>query len=90
LALVEVGRVCVKRYGRDAGSRAVITKILDKNFVNIITAERQKERRCNVKHLEFLGEVVDINDKKQVSRALGVELAEEKTSSDDNRKAKGK
>ena len=74
MALIEVGRVCIKKFGRDAGSRAVITKVIDKNFVNIITAERPKERKCNVKHLEFLGEKIDPNDKAQIQKVLGIEL----------------
>lgn len=74
MALIEVGRVCIKKFGRDAGSRAVITKIIDKNFVNIITTERPKERKCNVKHLEFLGEKIDLNDKAQLQKVLGIVL----------------
>ena len=83
MALIEVGRVCIKKYGRDAGSRAVITKVLDKSFVNVVTAIRQKERRCNTNHLEFLNEKVDVNDKELVNKTLGVEAREkerEKTS----------
>ncbi len=76
LALIEVGRVCIKKFGRDAGSRAVITKVIDKNFVNIITADRQKERRCNVKHLEFLGEKIDPSDRAQLEKALETKLKE--------------
>ncbi len=72
-ALLQVGRVCVKKYGRDAGSRAVITKLLDGNFVGIITAKRPKERRCNAAHLEFLDEVIDASNKELVNRTLGVE-----------------
>ena len=74
MALIDVGRVCIKKFGRDAGSRAVITKVIDKNFVNIITAERPKERKCNVKHLEFLSEKIDPNDKAQLQRVLGITL----------------
>ena len=70
--LVETGRVCIKKYGRDAGSRAVITKIEDENFVRIITAKRKKERRCNTKHLEFLNEKVNLGSQDEVNRALGV------------------
>jgi ribosomal protein L14E/L6E/L27E len=70
--LVETGRVCIKKYGRDAGSRAVITKIDDENFVRIITAKRKKERRCNTKHLEFLNEKVNLGSQDEVNRALGV------------------
>jgi ribosomal protein L14E/L6E/L27E len=90
LALIEVGRVCVKKFGRDAGSRAVITKVIDRNFVNIITAERQKERRCNVKHLEFLGEKVDISNSEQLSRVLGVEIKKKAEEQKQEQKAKAK
>jgi ribosomal protein L14E/L6E/L27E len=72
MALIEIGRVCIKKYGRDAGSRAIVTKVIDKNFVNIITAQRQKERRCNVKHLEFIGEKADISSNEQIAKALEV------------------
>jgi ribosomal protein L14E/L6E/L27E len=70
--LLEQGRVCIKKYGRDAGSRAVIVKVLDKGFVSIITSARQKERKCNPKHLEFLDEKVDINDGALLNKTLGV------------------
>jgi ribosomal protein L14E/L6E/L27E len=73
MALVEVGRVCVKKFGRDAGKRAVITKVVNANFVNVVTAVRLKERRCNVKHLEFLSEKVDAGSKEQVAKALEIE-----------------
>jgi len=73
VALVEVGRVCVKRFGRDAGKRAVVTKVIDANFVNIITSVRPKERRCNVRHLEFLSEKVDSSNKDQLAKALEIE-----------------
>lgn len=63
----------MKKYGRDAGSRAVITKLIDGSFVDVITAKRPKERRCNVAHLEFLDEVIDVNSKESVGRALGIE-----------------
>ena len=75
MALVEAGRVCVKRFGRDAGKRAVVMKVIDENFVSIISASRLKERKCNVKHLEFLSEKVDAGSKEQVAKALEVEAA---------------
>jgi ribosomal protein L14E/L6E/L27E len=75
--LLEPGRVCIKKYGRDAGSRAVVTKVLDSGFVNIVTSVRQKERKCNTKHLEFLSEKVDVNDKAQVNKTLGIKPKEE-------------
>jgi large subunit ribosomal protein L14e len=80
--LLEPGRLCIKKYGRDAGSRAVIVKVLDDGFVNIMTAERQKERRCNTKHLEFLNEKIDIKDNAQIAKALGVKPKQERKSSE--------
>ncbi len=78
-AILQVGRVCIKKYGRDAGSRAVITKIVDDSFVNVITAERQKERRCNVAHLEFLDEIIDTSKKELVNKTLGIEQKKQTT-----------
>ncbi len=68
---MEKGRVCIKRFGRDAGSRAVITGVIDSNFVTITAAARRKERRCNVKHLELLDEIIDPADTKALAKALG-------------------
>ena len=79
MALIEVGRVCVKKFGRDAGKRAVITKLIDSNFVNVVTTVRQKERKCNVKHLEFLSEKIDASNKEQVAKVLEVETSKLKT-----------
>ena len=72
MALVELGRVCIKRFGRDAGSKAVITKVIDKNFVNIVTATRPRDRRCNVQHLEFLSEKIDPSNKEQLYKTLEI------------------
>ncbi len=73
--LIEEGRVCIKKFGRDAGSRAVITSVLKDGYVNIVTEKRQKERKCNTKHLEFLNEIVDSKNKDQVNKVLGISNA---------------
>jgi ribosomal protein L14E/L6E/L27E len=80
--LLEQGRVCIKKYGRDAGSRAVVMKVLDKGFVSIVTSVRQKERRCNSRHLEFLNEKIDVNDKAQITKTLGIKSNVEHKSSE--------
>ncbi len=72
MALIEVGRVCIKKYGRDAGSRAVVMAVEKDGFVKIVSAERQKERKCNPIHLEFLNEVVDTKSKEIIMKTLGV------------------
>ncbi len=78
--LLEPGRVAVKKYGRDAGSRAVVTKVLGNGFVNVITSVRNRERRCNIKHLEFLDEKVDPSDKAMVGKVLGISDKEKQKS----------
>jgi large subunit ribosomal protein L14e len=52
---LEIGRICMKIAGREAGKYCVILKKMDDNFVlitgpNILT--QVKRRRCNVEHLE--------------------------------------
>lgn len=63
MPVVEVGRVCVKLTGREAGRKAVIVDIVDDNFV-VITGPKSltgvKRRRSNVKHLEILDKKVEI------------------------------
>ncbi len=56
--MIEIGRLCVKIAGRDAGKKAVILEILDGCFVLIDGQTRRK--RCNVKHLEPLNKVLKI------------------------------
>ncbi len=73
MPLIETGRVCIKRFGRDAGDKAVVTKVVDANFVNVVTSRRPKERKCNVKHLEFLSEKIDEKSKDQLAKVLEIE-----------------
>jgi ribosomal protein L14E/L6E/L27E len=75
MALVEQGRVCIKRFGRDAGDKAVVTKVIDANYVTIVTSSRPKERKSNIKHLEFLNEKIDPASKEQLAKALEVEAS---------------
>jgi large subunit ribosomal protein L14e len=63
LASIEVGRICVKLNGREAGRKCVIVDIIDKNFVLVtgpIKLTGVKRRRTNVKHLESTAETVEI------------------------------
>ena len=50
---IQVGRVCVKTKGRKCGQKVTVTKVIDKNFVEI-TDEKGKAKRCNITHLEPL------------------------------------
>ncbi len=55
---MEVGRICVKIAGRDAGKKCVIVDILDDTFVLIDGGTRR--RKCNMSHLEPLEDLVDL------------------------------
>jgi|SRR3989344_2372994 len=55
---VEIGRLCVKLAGRDAGRECVIIDTIDNNFVLVDGNTRRK--RCNVDHLELLPQKADI------------------------------
>lgn len=52
---IEVGRICVKIAGREAGKKCVIVEVVDKNFV-VITGPKKvnnvKRRKVNIKHVE--------------------------------------
>lgn len=50
--MMDVGRVCVKIAGRDAGLRCVVVEVIDSNYVMIDGQTRR--RKCNIKHLEPL------------------------------------
>jgi large subunit ribosomal protein L14e len=59
----EVGRVCVKTSGRDAGKRCVIVDLMDKNFALVTgpkTVSGVRRRRVNVNHLKPLEEKITI------------------------------
>ncbi len=61
---IEVGRLCVKIYGREAGRKCVIVDIIDENFV-LITGPKNltgvRRRRANIDHIEPLDKKVDIS-----------------------------
>ena len=60
---IEVGRICVKIAGREAGRKCVIVDLIDDNFV-LITGPKSlsgvKRRRVNIKHIEPLDKKIDI------------------------------
>jgi len=59
----EVGRICVKTAGRDAGRRCVIVDLMDKNFA-LVTGPKEvsgvRRRRVNVNHIKPLEEKIAI------------------------------
>ncbi len=59
--IFDVGRVCVKIAGRDAGRKCVIVERVDSHFVVVDGDVRRK--KVNVKHLEPLETTVDLKSK---------------------------
>ena len=61
--MFDVGRLCIKIAGREAGKYCVVIKKLEDNFV-LVTGPRSvtqvKRRKCNILHLEPLKETLKI------------------------------
>ena len=60
---IEVGRICVKLVGREAGRKCVIVDLVDKSFV-LVTGPSSvtgiRRRRVNLGHIEPLQDRIDI------------------------------
>lgn len=69
MSAIKVGRIVVKTMGREAGNRAVIVKLIDRNFALITGAGISpiKRRRANINHIEPTATDIEIeadaNDK---------------------------
>jgi large subunit ribosomal protein L14e len=60
---IEVGRICVKVTGREAGKKCVIVDVMDKSFILISGPKKVtgvRRRRANVNHVEPLLDKVEI------------------------------
>ncbi|MEM3401915.1 MAG: 50S ribosomal protein L14e [Candidatus Hadarchaeales archaeon] len=70
--MIDVGRVCLKIAGKEAGKYCVVVERLDENFV-VISGPGVKRRRCNIAHLEPTEKIVEISkgaSDEEVRRAL--------------------
>jgi large subunit ribosomal protein L14e len=60
---IEVGRICVKQFGRETGKKCVVIDVMDKSFI-LITGPKKvsgvKRRRVNMSHLMPLQDKVDV------------------------------
>lgn len=79
--MLEVGRICVKLAGRDAGKKAVIVDVQD-NYATIDGEVRR--RKCNMFHLEPTSKTIEIkknashSDIKSEFEKLGMKVFESK------------
>jgi large subunit ribosomal protein L14e len=60
---IEVGRICAKVSGREAGRKCVVVDVVDKSFV-LITGPKNvtgvRRRRANVNHIEPLQDTIEV------------------------------
>ena len=81
--MIEIGRLCIKTAGRDAGLKCVVVDILDNTYVLIDGQTRR--RKCNIIHLEPLKDVIKIKktasqeDIKKEFEKLGLKVWETKS-----------
>jgi len=73
---IEIGRICVKEYGREQGKKCIIVDLMDKSFV-LVTGPKSltgvKRRRVNLDHILVLDDKVDVRrgaSDEEVSQAL--------------------
>ena len=59
MSVMDIGRVCVKIAGKEAGQKVAIVEVVDQNYV-VVTGPTVKRRRCNVKHLEATEKKLEI------------------------------
>ena len=73
---IEVGRICVKIAGREAGEKCVIVEVIDDKFVEVV-GTAMKNRKCNIKHLEPLDQTIEIKseDVEAIKKELETAIA---------------
>ena len=76
---IEVGRICVKLTGREAGRKCVIVDVMDKTYILITgpkTVTGIKRRRANINHVEPLQDKITITrgaSDEEIAEALKTE-----------------
>lgn len=90
--MFDIGRICMKIAGRDAGKYCVVVDILDKHFV--LVDGQTRRRKVNMLHLEPTRKIADIKknaSNKDVVKALveqGFAAEEKKAKSAEEKAAK--
>jgi large subunit ribosomal protein L14e len=59
MSVYDIGRVCVKTTGREAGKYCIVVDIIDKNYI-LIDGLNVRRRRANYRHLEPIAETIEI------------------------------
>lgn len=76
MVAIEIGRVCKKLTGREAGRYCVVIDVIDEGYTTI-TGPRSlsgvKRRKCNILHLEPIETIIEIKKEasdEEVAKAL--------------------
>ena len=72
MSVYDIGRLCIKTMGREAGNYCVVVDIIDKNYI-LIDGLTVKRRRVNYKHVEPIADLIEIKkgaDHKAVEAAI--------------------
>ena len=59
MSVYDIGRLCLKTMGREAGYYCVIVDIIDKNYL-LVDGLKVRRRRVNFNHIEPIADTVDI------------------------------
>ncbi|MHA1147027.1 MAG: 50S ribosomal protein L14e [Promethearchaeota archaeon] len=59
MSVYDIGRVCVKTKGREAGNYCIIVDIIDKNYL-LIDGLKVRRRRANYNHIEPTPDMIEI------------------------------
>jgi len=64
MTAIDIGRICEKLSGREAGKRCVIVDVVDRNYVIVtgpLSLTGVRRRRVNMNHIKPLDEIIDIS-----------------------------
>jgi large subunit ribosomal protein L14e len=59
MSVYDIGRICIKTMGREAGHYCVIVDVIDKNYV-LIDGLNVRRRRVNYRHVEPIADTVEL------------------------------
>ncbi len=62
MAIMEVGRVCIKTTGKNAGKKVVVLKLDNKKNKALVEGINVKRKKCNIRHLFPTKEKINVTE----------------------------
>ncbi len=59
MGIYDIGQVCVKTMGREAGKYCIVVDIIDKNYI-LVDGLGIRRRRVNYRHIEPIADTIEI------------------------------